>query len=145
MGVTQIDTNKMISEITDDLVKKGLTDINEIKIEPFAIGAYVHANVSVTFYEKQKIKPSNVLDGDGLYKKEISKSEWETILIQIGILDETPVWFPAWDEQLGKIKQPEGTNLFSVKTQLNLLLRFAKKLGLDKAVKLLEQILNISE
>jgi hypothetical protein len=53
MGVTQIDTKKMISEITDDLVKKGLTDINEIKIEPFAIGAYVHANVSVTFYEKK--------------------------------------------------------------------------------------------
>jgi hypothetical protein len=141
MGVTQIDTKKIISEITDELVKKGLTDINEIKIEPFAIGAYVHANVSIKFYEKQKIETSKAMDGDGLYKKEISKAEWETILIQIGILDEKPVWFPAWDEELGKIKQPESTIVFSVKTQLNLLLRFARKLGLDKAVKLLEQIL----
>ena len=54
MGVTQIDTKKMIAEITDELVQKGLTNIKEIKIEPFAIGAYVHANVSVSFYEEKK-------------------------------------------------------------------------------------------
>jgi hypothetical protein len=54
MGVTQIDTKKMIAEITDELVQKGLTNIKEIKIEPFAIGAYVHANVSVTFYNTEK-------------------------------------------------------------------------------------------
>jgi hypothetical protein len=80
------------------------------------------------------------LDGDGLYKKEISKTEWEIICSQI--LDGKPVRFSAWDEQLDKIKQPEGTNLFSVKTQLNLLLRFARKLGLDKAVNVLEQKIN---
>lgn len=49
---TKIDTKKIIAEITDDLVKKGLTNIKEIKIEPFAIG--VHANVSISFYERKK-------------------------------------------------------------------------------------------
>ena len=54
MGVTTIDTKKLISEITDDLVKKELTNIKEIKIEPFAIGAYVHAKVTVSFHEQHK-------------------------------------------------------------------------------------------
>lgn len=61
MGVTQIDTKKMIAEITDELVQKGLTNIKEIKIEPFAIGAYVHANVSVSFYEEKKWNTSTGL------------------------------------------------------------------------------------
>jgi hypothetical protein len=55
MGVTQINTNQLIKDITDDLVQKGLTNIKEIKIEPFAIGAYVHANVSVTFYNTKPL------------------------------------------------------------------------------------------
>ena len=59
MGDTKIDCSKTIAEITNDLVQKGLTNIKEIKIEPFAIGAYVHANVTITFYEKsQKKYPS---------------------------------------------------------------------------------------
>jgi hypothetical protein len=38
-----MDIKKTLKEITDDLVQKGLTNIKEIKIEPFDIGCFVHA------------------------------------------------------------------------------------------------------
>ena len=47
-----MDIKKTLKEITDDLVQKGLTNIKEIKIEPFDIGCFVHANVTITFYDK---------------------------------------------------------------------------------------------
>ena len=44
-------TTNAIKQITDFLVKNGLTNVKEIKVEPFAIGAYVHQNITITFYE----------------------------------------------------------------------------------------------
>ena len=44
-----MDIKKTLKEITDDLVQKGLTNIKEIKIEPFDIGCFVHAKVTITF------------------------------------------------------------------------------------------------
>lgn len=56
-----MDIKKTLKEITDDLVQKGLTNIKEIKIEPFAIGCFVHANVTITFYDKPMLpdEPEN--------------------------------------------------------------------------------------
>ena len=44
-------TTKTIKQITDFLAENGLANVKEIKVEPFAIGAYVHQNITITFYE----------------------------------------------------------------------------------------------
>lgn len=137
MGVTQIDTQKMIIEITDELVKKGLTNIKEIRIEPFAIGAYIHANVSVSFFENstdsQNQPPENI---ELNMKRE---------------LDAFPIHFHYWDKLVDKIdiyiphlwgSNPMSADGCSEQTQLKLLLTIAKKIELKKAMDVLQQILN---
>jgi hypothetical protein len=44
-------TTKAIKQIADLLAESGLANVKEIKVEPFAIGAYVHQNITITFYE----------------------------------------------------------------------------------------------
>lgn len=66
-------TTNTIKQITDFLVKNGLTNVKEIKVEPFAIGAYVHQNITITFYEPKK----NEYTMKGIYLTEESKSELE--------------------------------------------------------------------
>lgn len=137
MGVTQIDTKKIIAEITDELVQKGLTNIKEIKIEPFAIGAYIHANVSVSFFENSTDSQNQPLENIKLNMKRE--------------LDAFPIHFHYWDKLVDKIDiyiphlwsgKPMPADGCSEQTQLKLLLTIAKKIKLEKAVNVLEQKIN---